>query len=78
MVLIVQSQGQENAAESGSIESGESSSPGDSQQEGKVYELDSVSKKSNPLQDNSVIIVLALVFLIAIFIYGYRRKNEFE
>lgn len=73
-----QSQGQENAAESGSVESGESSSPGNSQQEGKAYELDSVSKQSNPLQDNSVVIVLALVFLIAVFIYGYRRKNEFE
>ena len=73
-----QSQGQENAAESGSVDSGESSSPGDSDVEGKVYELDSVSKKSNPLQDNSIIIVLAIVFLVAIFIYGYRRKNEFE
>ena len=73
-----QSQGQENAAESGSVDSGESSSPGDSDAEGKVYELDSVSKKSNPLQDNSIIIVLAIVFLVAIFIYGYRRKNEFE
>ena len=73
-----QSQGQENAAEAGSVDSGESSSPGDSDAEGKVYELDSVSKKSNPLQDNSIIIVLAIVFLVAIFIYGYRRKNEFE
>ena len=73
-----QSQGQENTAESGSVDSGESSSPGDSDAEGKVYELDSVSKKSNPLQDNSIIIVLAIVFLVAIFIYGYKRKNEFE
>lgn len=73
-----QAQGQENAAESGSIESGESSSPGDSQKEGKAYELDSVSKKSNPLQDTSIVIVLAMVFLVAIFIYGYRSKNEFE
>ena len=73
-----QSQGQENAAEAGSVDSGESSSPGDSDAEGKVYELDSVSKKSNPLQDNSIIIVLAIVFLVAIFIYGYKRKNEFE
>ena len=73
-----QSQGQENAAESGSVESGESSSPGDSNQNGKAYELDSVSKKSNPLQDNSVVIVLTIVFLVGIFIYGYRRKNEFE
>lgn len=73
-----QSQGQENAAQSGSVESGESASPGDSQQEGKAYELDSVSKKSNPLQDTSIVIVLAMVFLVAIFVYGYRRKNEFE
>ena len=73
-----QAQGQENAAESGSIESGESASPGDSQKEGKAYELDSVSKKSNPLQDTSIVIVLAMVFLVAIFIYGYRSKNEFE
>ena len=73
-----QSQGQENAAEAGSVDSGESSSPGDSDAEGKDYELDSVSKKSNPLQDNSIIIVLAIVFLVAIFIYGYKRKNEFE
>lgn len=73
-----QSQGQENAAESGSVDSGESSSPGDSQYEGNVYELDSVSKKANPLQDNSIVIVLAIVFLVGIFIYGYRRKNEFE
>lgn len=73
-----QSQGQENAAELGSVESGESSSLGDAENEGKVYELDSVSKKSNPLQDNSIIIVLAIVFLVGIFIYGYRRKNEFE
>lgn len=72
-----QSQGQENAAE-GSVDSGQSSSPGNSKQEGKSYELDSVSKKSNPLQDNSVIIVLALVFLVGIFIYGYRSKNEFD
>ena len=55
-----------------------SASPGDSQQEGKAYELDSVSKKSNPLQDTSIVIVLAMVFLVAIFVYGYRRKNEFE
>ena len=73
-----QSQGQENAAESGSVDSGESSSPGDSKETGKAYELDSVSKKSNPLQDNSIVIVLAIVFLVVIFIYGYRRKNEFE
>ena len=73
-----QSQGQENAAESGSVDSGQSSSPGDSQQEGRSYELDSVSKKANPLQDNSVIIVLGIVFLVGIFIYGYRSKNEFE
>lgn len=73
-----QSQGQENAAESGSVESGDSSSPGDSETEGKVYELSQVSKKANPLQDNSIIIVLAVVFLVVIFIYGYRRKNEFE
>ena len=73
-----QSQGQENAAQSGSVESGESASPGDSQQKGKVYELDSVSKKSNPLQDTSIVIVLTMVFLIAIFVYGYRRKNDFE
>ncbi|WP_407415898.1 right-handed parallel beta-helix repeat-containing protein [Methanobrevibacter sp.] len=73
-----QAQGQENAAETGSIESGESTSPGDSQKEGKAYELDSVSKKSNPLQDNSIVIVLAIVFLVSVFIYGYRRKNEFE
>ena len=72
-----QSQGQENAAE-GSVDSGQSASPGNSKQEGKSYELDSVSKKSNPLQDNSVIIVLALVFLVGIFIYGYRSKNEFD
>lgn len=73
-----QSQGQENAAESGSVDSGDSSSPGDSDTEGKVYELDSISKKANPLQDNSIVIVLAIVFLVVIFIYGYRRKNEFE
>ena len=73
-----QSQGQENAAESGSVDSGESSSPGDSKETGKAYELDSVSKKSNPLQDNSIVIVLAIVFLVVIFIYGYKRKNEFE
>ena len=73
-----QSQGQENAAESGSIVSGESSSLGDSQNEGKVYELDSVSKKANPLQDNSIVIVLAIGFLVGIFVYGYRRKNEFD
>jgi hypothetical protein len=73
-----QSQGQENAAESGSVESGDSSSPGDSDVEGKAYELSSVSKKSNPLQDNSIVIVLAIVFLVVIFIYGYKRKNEFE
>ena len=73
-----QSQGQENAAELGSIDSGESSAPGDSEKAGKAYELDSVSKKSNPLQDNSIVIVLAIVFLVVIFIYGYRRKNEFE
>lgn len=72
-----QSRGQENAAE-GSVDSGQSSSPGNSKQEGKSYELNSVSKKSNPLQDNSVIIVLALVFLVGIFIYGYRSKNEFD
>ena len=73
-----QSQGQENAAELGSIDSGESSAPGDSEKAGKVYELGSVSKKTNPLQDNSIIIVLAIVFLVVIFIYGYKRKNEFE
>ena len=73
-----QSQGQENAAQSESVDSGQSSSPGDSKQDGKSYELDSVSKKTNPLQDNSVIIVLALVFLVGIFIYGYKSKNEFE
>lgn len=73
-----QSQGQENAAESGSVDSGESSSPGDSKETGKTYELNSVSKKSNPLQDNSIVIVLAIVFLVVIFIYGYKRKNEFE
>jgi hypothetical protein len=73
-----QSQGQENAAESGSVDSGQSSSPGNSKEEGKSYELNSVNKKSNPLQDNSIIIVLALIFLVGIFIYGYRSKNEFE
>ena len=73
-----QSQGQENAAELGSIDSGESSAPGDSEKAGKVYELGPVSKKTNPLQDNSIIIVLAIVFLVVIFIYGYKRKNEFE
>ena len=73
-----QSQGQENAAESGSVESGDSSSPGDSETEGKAYDLSQVSKKANPLQDNSIIIVLAVVFLVVIFVYGYRRKNEFE
>ena len=77
-VQELSAQGQENAAESGSIVSGESSSPGDSQNEGKVYELDSVSKKANPLQDNSILIVLSILFLVAIFIYGYRRKNEFD
>lgn len=73
-----QSQGQENAAEAGSVDSGESSSPGDSETSGKAYDLSSVSKKSNPLQDNSIVIVAAIVLLVALFIYGYRRKNEFE
>jgi len=73
-----QSQGQENAAELGSVDFGESSSPGDSEKAGKVYELGSVSKKTNPLQDNSIVIVLAIVFLVVLFIYGYKRKNEFE
>ncbi|SDA65757.1 right-handed parallel beta-helix repeat-containing protein [Methanobrevibacter millerae] len=73
-----QSQGQENAAEAGSVDSGESSSPGDSETSGKAYDISSVSKKSNPLQDNSIVIVAAIILLVALFIYGYRRKNEFE
>ncbi len=73
-----QSQGQENAAESGSVESGDSSSPGDSENDGKAYDLSQVSKKANPLQDNSIVIVLALLFIVAVFLYGYRRKNEFD
>ena len=73
-----QSQGQENAADVGSVESGQSSSPGDSQELGNAYELESVSKDANPLKDNSIVIVLAIVFLVGIFIYGYRRKNEFD
>ena len=73
-----QSQGQENAFEAGSVDSGESSSPGDSENSGKAYDLSSVSKKSNPLQDNSIVIVAAIILLVGLFIYGYRRKNEFE
>lgn len=73
-----QSQGQENAAESGSVESGDSSSPGDSQKNGKAYEVSSVTKKSNPLNNNSPLIVAAVIFLVVVFIYGYRRKDGFE
>lgn len=73
-----QSQGQENVAQSGSVESGDSSSPGDSQKNGKAYELSSVSKKSNPLKDNSPLIVAAIIFLVVIFVFGYRRNNGFE
>ena len=73
-----QSQGQENAAEVGSLESGDSSSPGDSEDAGKAYELSSVSKKTTPLKDTSPIIVAAVILLVALFIFGYKRKSEFE
>ena len=72
-----QAQGQENAAEAGA-ESGDSSSPGDSEETGKAYELSSVSKKSNPLNNTSPIIVAAVILLVVLFMFGYKRKGGIE
>ena len=74
---IPQSQGQQNVAQMGSADSGQSSSAGDSQKEGTAYEISESSKISKSLQNNSPLIVLSVILLVGLFVLGYRRRNEF-
>ena len=68
------SNGDENVRDSSDSES----SQGDEASEGKAYEISPISQISKSITNNSAIVVIAIIALVVIFMYGYRRKNEFD
>ena len=60
-----------NAGDSSSADSGES-------QEGKAYEIVPPSKITKEVTDTSGIVVLSIVSLMAMLIYGYWRKEDYD
>lgn len=55
------------------ISNGDSNANGDESKEGKAYEVVPESKISKSLTETSGIVVLIMVFLMILFIFGYRR-----
>lgn len=55
------------------ISNGDSNANGDGSKEGKAYEVVPESKISKSLTETSGIVVLIMVFLMILFIFGYRR-----
>ena len=67
----------ESALTNGNIDAGDASD-GEVSQEGKAYEVVPPSKISKEITDTSGLVVLSIISVMAMLIYGYWRKPEFE
>ena len=67
----------ESALTNGNINAGDSSS-GKVSKEGKAYEVVPKSKISKEITDTSGLVVMCIIALMAMVIYGYWRKLDFD
>lgn len=67
----------ESALTNGNINAGDSSS-GEVSKEGKAYEVVPKSKISKEITDTSGLVVMCIIALMAMVIYGYWRKLDFD
>lgn len=67
----------ESPLTNGNIDAGDASD-GEVSQEGKAYEVVPKSKISKEITDTSGLVVLSIVSVMAMLVYGYWRKPEFE
>ena len=67
----------ENALTNGNINAGDASE-GEVSEEGKAYEIVPPSKISKEITDTSGLVVLSIISVMAMLIYGYWRKEDYE
>ena len=67
----------ESALTNGDVNAGDASE-GEVSQEGKAYEVVPKSKISKEITDTSGLVVLSIISVMAMLIYGYWRKEEYE
>lgn len=67
----------ESALTKGNINAGDASE-GEVSQEGKAYEIVPPSKISKEITDTSGLVVLSIISVLAMLIYGYWRKEDYE
>ena len=67
----------ENALTNGNINAGDASE-GEVSEEGKAYEIVPPSKISKEITDTSGLVVLSIISVMAMLIYGFWRKEDYE
>lgn len=67
----------ESALTNGDIDAGDASE-GEVSEEGKAYEVVPPSKISKEITDTSGLVVLSIVSVMAMLVYGYWRRDNFE
>lgn len=67
----------DSALTDGDVNAGDAGD-GEVSQEGKAYEIVPPSKISKEITDTSGLVVLSIVSVLAMLIYGYWRKEDYE